>query len=235
MGNCWEDNHYGSAGQTDNFTVDPPACADGGFGVPPRRDDQGRRLPSCSQYDRNDPTWEPPGRLHVVRTTRPSHGPPTPAARSPDGAPRAACALGAAAALAVGVVRRRWSRAAGRRCGGLRQEGRPAGRAPCSVLAGGGVAVARTSPTLTTSGPTSVTGTAASAVFTIADRTVRQVRYADGGTLRYTFRLTNDDRLPVTVRGLVDSQPPSRLFHPTDVTPCTSAVARRPTSPSRCT
>ncbi|MCB0896297.1 MAG: hypothetical protein H6529_04050 [Nocardioides sp.] len=87
------------------------------------------------------------------------------------------------------------------------------------VLAGGGVAVARTSPTLTTSGPTSVTGTAASAVFTIADRTVRQVRYADGGTLRYTFRLTNDDRLPVTVRGLADSQPPSRLFHPTDVTP----------------
>ena len=56
------------------------------------------------------------------------------------------------------------------------------------VLAGGGVAIARSSPALRASGPTSVTGTEASAVFTIADRTVRQVRYADGGTLRYTSR-----------------------------------------------
>ncbi|HEU5037122.1 MAG TPA: hypothetical protein VFT70_08955 [Nocardioides sp.] len=87
------------------------------------------------------------------------------------------------------------------------------------VLAGGGVAIARSSPALTASGPTSVTGTEASAVFTIADRTIRQVRYADGGVLRYTFRLTNDDRLPVAVRGLADQQPPSRLFRPTGVTP----------------
>ena len=86
------------------------------------------------------------------------------------------------------------------------------------VLAGGGVALARTSPSLTASGPTSVSGTEASAVFTIADRTVRQVRYADGGTLRYTFRLTNDDRVPVAVRRLSDRQPPSRLFHPTGLT-----------------
>lgn len=86
------------------------------------------------------------------------------------------------------------------------------------VLAGGGVALARSTPALRASGPTSVTGTEASAVFTIADRTVRQVRYADGGTLRYTFRLTNHDRLPVAVRGLAADQPPSRLFHPTGVT-----------------
>lgn len=87
------------------------------------------------------------------------------------------------------------------------------------VLAGGGVAVARSSPALSAAGPTSVAGTDASAVFTIADRTVRQVRYADGGTLRYTFRLSNEGRLPLTVRGLADDQPPSRLFHPTGLTP----------------
>lgn len=86
------------------------------------------------------------------------------------------------------------------------------------ALAGGGVAIARTSPALSASGPTSMTGTEASAVFTIADRTIRQVRYDDGGTLRYTFRLTNDDRLPVSVRGLAADQPPSRLFQPTGVT-----------------
>jgi hypothetical protein len=87
------------------------------------------------------------------------------------------------------------------------------------VLAGGGAALAPSTQSLTASGPTSVTGTAASATFTIAERTVRQVRYADEGTLRYTFELTNDDRLPVDVRGLADEQPPSRLFQPTGFTP----------------
>ena len=76
----------------------------------------------------------------------------------------------------------------------------------------GGVAVARSTPTLATSGPTSVTGTEATTTFTIADRAVRQIRYADGGTLRYTFRLVNDGRLPVTVLGLVQDQPDPRLF-----------------------
>jgi hypothetical protein len=80
------------------------------------------------------------------------------------------------------------------------------------LLAGGGVAVAASAPTLTADGPTAVTGTDGTAVFTIADRTVRQVRYADGGTLRYTFRLTNEGRLPVTVLGLADEQPDPRLF-----------------------
>ena len=72
--------------------------------------------------------------------------------------------------------------------------------------------MARSSPALTASGPTSVTGTDATAVFRIADRTIRQVRYADGGTLRYTFRLTNDGRLPVTVLGLAEEQHDPRLF-----------------------
>jgi hypothetical protein len=80
------------------------------------------------------------------------------------------------------------------------------------LLVGGGVAVARGAPALRAGGPTSVSGTEATAVFRIADRTVRQVRYADGGTLRYTFRVTNEARLPLTIRGLADEQPDTRLF-----------------------
>ena len=80
------------------------------------------------------------------------------------------------------------------------------------VLAGSGSALAATPPNLTAEGPTEVSGTEASAVFTVGDRTVRQVRYADGGTLVYTFRLHNDGRLPLTVTGLAEDQPPTRLF-----------------------
>lgn len=87
------------------------------------------------------------------------------------------------------------------------------------LLVGGGAALARTDPDLTASGPTSVSGTEASAVFTVADRSVRQVRYDDAGTLHYTFRLTNEGSLPVEVLGLADEQPPSRLFRPTGLTP----------------
>jgi hypothetical protein len=81
-----------------------------------------------------------------------------------------------------------------------------------AVLGLGGVAVAVDTPTLEAGGPTAVTGTEATAVFTIGEHTVRQVRYADGGTLRYSFRMTNPGRLPVTVLGLADEQPDSRLF-----------------------
>lgn len=80
------------------------------------------------------------------------------------------------------------------------------------LLGAGGVAVAGGSPRLSTSGPVSVAGTEASAVFTIADRTVRQVRYADRGTLRYSFSLTNEGRLPVEIQGLAERQPSARLF-----------------------
>lgn len=86
------------------------------------------------------------------------------------------------------------------------------------LVAAGGMAVARSVPSLTASGPTSVTGTEATAVFQIADRTIRQVRYDDGGTLRYTFRLTNDGRLPVTVLGLADQQVDVHLFRPLALT-----------------
>ncbi|MCW2797103.1 hypothetical protein [Nocardioides sp.] len=80
------------------------------------------------------------------------------------------------------------------------------------VLVGGGVAVARSTPSLSTAGPTSVAGTEASATFRIGEHLVRQIRYADAGTLRYTFRLTNGGRLPLTVVGLAAEQPDTRLF-----------------------
>ena len=81
------------------------------------------------------------------------------------------------------------------------------------LLVGGGIAAARSTPDLEASGPTSVSGTGGTAVFQVAERTLRQVRYADGGTLRYTFELTNHGRLPVTVQGLDEGQPDPRLFH----------------------
>jgi hypothetical protein len=80
------------------------------------------------------------------------------------------------------------------------------------LLAAGGVAVARSAPSLQAAGPTSVTGTEATGVFEIAERTIRQVRYDDRGTLRYTFRVTNDSRLPLTILGLAEDQPQPRLF-----------------------
>ena len=86
------------------------------------------------------------------------------------------------------------------------------------LLVGGGVAVARGVPALSSQGRTSVSGTEASAVFTIADRTVRQIRYDDGGTLRYTFPVTNEGHLPLTIRGLADEQPTTRLFTYTGLT-----------------
>jgi hypothetical protein len=85
------------------------------------------------------------------------------------------------------------------------------------VAAGGGIAVARSAPSLSTDGPTEISGTEAAAAFRVADRTIRQVRYADGGTLRYTFRVHNDGRLPVRIVGLADDQADSRLFTFTDL------------------
>ncbi len=79
------------------------------------------------------------------------------------------------------------------------------------VLAGG-FAAARSTPDLAASGPTSVTGTEATAVFEVGDRTVRQVRYDDGGTLTYTFRVVNRGRLPLTLLGLLQYLTPAAQF-----------------------
>lgn len=86
------------------------------------------------------------------------------------------------------------------------------------VVAGGaGVAVASSPVRLGAAGPTAVTGTEASAVFTIADRTIRQVRYHDKEVLSYSFDLRNDSSIPVTVTGLQPLEREPRLFRYVDV------------------
>jgi hypothetical protein len=81
------------------------------------------------------------------------------------------------------------------------------------LVVGAGVAVATSRPVLRATGPTSVEGTPATATFTIGDRTIRQVRYVDDGTLVYSFSIANDGRLPVTVTGLAPVRHEARLFH----------------------
>ncbi len=59
-GNCWERNKSSRGEATDNFTVDPGACADGGSKFTPGAAVKDAGFLSCSQYDRNDPTWRHP-------------------------------------------------------------------------------------------------------------------------------------------------------------------------------
>jgi hypothetical protein len=81
------------------------------------------------------------------------------------------------------------------------------------VVAGGaGVAVAESPPQLTATGPSTVAGTTATAVFDVGDRTIRQVRYHDKGTLYYTFELRNDGSFPVEVTGLAPLERAPKLF-----------------------
>jgi hypothetical protein len=80
------------------------------------------------------------------------------------------------------------------------------------VVGVGYTAVRTSAPSLGTRGPTHVEGTAASATFSLAGREIRQVRYHDGTTLDYRFRLTNTEALPVTVTGIDPRQRSSRLF-----------------------
>jgi hypothetical protein len=88
------------------------------------------------------------------------------------------------------------------------------------VLLAAGVAVAEAAvgPALTAYGPARVSGTEATAVFRVGDRTVRQVRYADRTTLVYGFVLGNDGRLPVRVTGLATQHPEPRLLRYTRLT-----------------
>jgi hypothetical protein len=63
VGNCWEDNVYARGEQTDNFTVPPPSCADGGSpGLPTGVTAKDAGFLSCAEYDRSDPDFRhPPG------------------------------------------------------------------------------------------------------------------------------------------------------------------------------
>lgn len=80
------------------------------------------------------------------------------------------------------------------------------------VAGGTGAAVANAPVALTASGPTEVSGTDATAVFRIADRAIRQVRYKDKATLTYRFRLRNDGSVPLTVTGLAPLERAPKLF-----------------------
>ncbi|HET7534600.1 MAG TPA: right-handed parallel beta-helix repeat-containing protein [Nocardioidaceae bacterium] len=62
VGNCWEDNKSSREGgvPTTNFAVDPGACEDGGSQFVPGLPVKDAGFLSCSQYDRNDPTWRHP-------------------------------------------------------------------------------------------------------------------------------------------------------------------------------
>ena len=71
-GNCWEGNTYSRGVQTDNFTVPPPSCADGGSVFTPGLTVKDAGFLSCSQYDRNDPNFShPPGCGWFDSPTRP--------------------------------------------------------------------------------------------------------------------------------------------------------------------
>jgi hypothetical protein len=59
-GNCWEDNTYSRGERTDNFTVDPPSCAEGGSTFSPGAFVKDAGFLSCSQYDREDPAFRHP-------------------------------------------------------------------------------------------------------------------------------------------------------------------------------
>ncbi len=60
QGNCWENNESSRGEPTDNFTIDPGPCADGGSQLVPGAPVKDAGFLSCSQYDRNDPTWRHP-------------------------------------------------------------------------------------------------------------------------------------------------------------------------------
>lgn len=86
------------------------------------------------------------------------------------------------------------------------------------VAGGAGVAAASAPTKLAAVGPTSVSGTAATAVFEVGDRTIRQVRYHDRGTLAYTFGLRNTGALPVHVEGLGALDRVPKLFRYVELT-----------------
>lgn len=80
------------------------------------------------------------------------------------------------------------------------------------AVGGAGIAVAKAPAGLTAHGPTGVSGTEATAVFEVADRTIRQVRYHDKETLVYEFLLQNDGPLAVRIEGMAPLERAPRLF-----------------------
>lgn len=65
---------------------------------------------------------------------------------------------------------------------------------------------------LTAIGPTSVSGTPATAVYPIAGDPIREIRYVDREHLRYTFTLHNSAPVPVTVTGASAAGPEATML-----------------------
>jgi hypothetical protein len=81
-----------------------------------------------------------------------------------------------------------------------------------AVLCGGGLATAASAPGLSAHGPVRLDGTSASARFEVGDRTIRQFRYADRQELGYTFVLSNNTPVPVTVTDVSAAGPRATLL-----------------------
>ncbi|AXT85160.1 hypothetical protein C6I20_08155 [Aeromicrobium sp. A1-2] len=60
IGNCWENNTSSRGKPTNNFLIDPGACAGGGSGLLPGLVVKDAGFLTCSQYDRADPIWRHP-------------------------------------------------------------------------------------------------------------------------------------------------------------------------------
>lgn len=120
-GNCWEDNTSSYGEPTNNFTVHPPSCADGGSQFLPGAPVKDAGFLTCSQYDRDDEFWrDPPGCEWFQSHERPgSGGGPLPTAEQATAIPaplppRAGLGAGATAAVTgvfllsgLALVRRR--------------------------------------------------------------------------------------------------------------------------------
>ena len=78
-GNCWQGNTYSRGHPTDNFTLDPPSCSEGGSIFKPGLAVKDAGFLSCSQYDRNDETWRhPPGCNWFDSPSKPTGADPSP-------------------------------------------------------------------------------------------------------------------------------------------------------------
>ncbi len=74
-GNCWQGNTYSRGEQTDNFTLPPPSCIDGGSLFSPGVPVKDAGFLSCSQYDRSDPALRhPPACEWFDSPSRPGSG-----------------------------------------------------------------------------------------------------------------------------------------------------------------
>ena len=78
-GNCWQGNTYSRGHQTDNFTLDPPSCSEGGSVLTPGLPVKDAGFLTCNQYDRNDETWRhPPGCSWFDSPSKPTAADPPP-------------------------------------------------------------------------------------------------------------------------------------------------------------